>query len=169
MFCCWAGTTGRRHPASWNGPERMRERGMFRYLAVSGHNRPLFPNLAADSRYDLFHVRYNAAHRGAEAEVFPKFPVENRPGMVTYTATRWGDLLKTKKMPPGEASLSGADCYRFVLSNPEVDVCMTGPGSTGEMREALRALDMGPMDEAELARVRTIGDYVHHNSRRLFG
>ncbi|MBI9083274.1 MAG: aldo/keto reductase [Desulfobacterales bacterium] len=148
--------------------ERMREKGMFRYLAVSGHNRPLFPDLAADSKYDLFHARYNAAHRGAETEIFPKLPAENRPGMVTYTATRWGDLVKAKKMPSGQAPLSGADCYRFVLSNPDVDVCMTGPRSTAEMREALRALDLGPMDAAEMARTRKIGDYVHDNSRRLF-
>lgn len=149
--------------------ERMREKGMFRHLAVSGHNRPLFPALATDSGYDLFHVRYNAAHRGAETEVFSRLPDENRPGIVTYTATRWGDLLKKKKMPPGEAPLDGADCYRFVLSNPAVDVCMTGPRSTEEMHEALRALDMGPMDAAEMARAHRIGDFVHENSRRLWG
>jgi aryl-alcohol dehydrogenase-like predicted oxidoreductase len=149
--------------------ERMREKGMFRYLAVSGHHRPLFPDLAPDNRFDLFHVRYNAAHRGAETEIFPKLPAGDAPGTVTYTATRWGDLLNARKMPQGETPLTGADCNRFVLSNPAVDVCMTGPKSKAEMQEALRALDMGPLDDTEMARVRRIGDYVHDHSRRLFG
>lgn len=148
--------------------EAMREKGMFRYLALSGHNRLLFPELAGDSRFDIFHVRYNAVHRGAEAEVFSRLQPENRPGLVTYTATRWGDLLKPQKMPPGESPLSGADCYRFVLSNPHVDVCMTGPADLDQMREALAALDRGPMTSEEMHRIQNIGDYIHRKHRRMF-
>lgn len=148
--------------------EQMRERGLFRFLALSGHNRPFFPEAAQAGRFGLFHVRYNAAHRGAEAEIFPKLPQEGRPGVVTFTTTRWGDLLKPKKMPPGEKPLSGADCYRFALSNPSVDVAMTGPANLEQMREALRALDLGPLGEEEMARARRIGDYVRANSRTLF-
>ena len=48
----------------------LRDKGMFRFLAVSGHQRPMFAQLADDLRFDLFHVRYNAAHRGAESDVF---------------------------------------------------------------------------------------------------
>ena len=95
--------------------ERMREKGMFRHLAVSGHNRSLFPDLAAEPRYDPFHVRYNAAHTGAETEIFPKLPVDDRPGMVTYTATRWGDLVNAGKMPSGEAHVAMAN---KVISSP---------------------------------------------------
>jgi aryl-alcohol dehydrogenase-like predicted oxidoreductase len=141
---------------------------MFRHLALSGHNRPLFPELATDPRFDIFHIRYNAAHRGAEHEVFQKLAPDNRPGIVTYTATRWGDLLKPGKMPAGEKPLSAVDCYRFVLSNPDVDICMTGPGSLAQMQEALTVLERGPLSADEMQRVKAIGDYVHDNSRRLF-
>lgn len=147
---------------------RMREKGMFRFLGVSGHHRPMFARIADDTTYDLFHIRYNAAHRGAENEVFDQLPGENRPGIVTYTATRWGDLVNPAKMPQGESPLSGEMCYRFVLSNPSVDVCMTGPKDTAQMREALKALDAGPLPPEELERVRRIGDHVHANHRRFF-
>jgi aryl-alcohol dehydrogenase-like predicted oxidoreductase len=147
----------------------MRERGLFRFLAVSGHHRPLFPELAGEGFCDIFHVRYNAAHRGAEEEVFARLGPESRPGIVTYTATRWGDLLKAGKMPPGEAPLTAADCYRFVLSNPAVDVCMAGPRTRAEMRAALRALDLGPLAPEEMDRVRRVGDHVHARHRRFFG
>ena len=130
----------------------MKERGLFRFLAISGHNRPLFPKLAEKGIYDIFHIRYNAAHRGAEDEIFPHLPVEDRPGIVTYTATRWGKLLKPKKMPPGESPPAASDCYRFVITNPNVDVCMCGPGNDNEMKEALRTLDLGPMNPEALQR-----------------
>ena len=146
----------------------MREKGMFRFLALSGHRRPLFPVLAENQDYDLFHVRYNAVHRGAEEEIFPAVPSGNKPGIVTYTATRWGDLLNGKKMPAGEIPLRGADCYRFALNHPAVDVCMTGPKSRGEMQEALSALDMGPLSEHELVRFCKIGDYIHVNHKKMF-
>jgi aryl-alcohol dehydrogenase-like predicted oxidoreductase len=147
----------------------MREKGMFKHLAVSGHHRPLFPKLAADGRFDILHVRYNAVHRGAEEDVFARLPAENSPGVVTYTATRWGDLLKADKMPPDEAPLRAADCYRFAMSHPSVDVCMSGPKNLAQMREALEALESGPLSEAEMNRIRAIGDHIHRHHRRLFG
>jgi aryl-alcohol dehydrogenase-like predicted oxidoreductase len=142
----------------------MKQRGMFRYLAVSGHNRKLFKELLKDGFYDIFHIRYNAAHRGAEIETFPyiqEIRQEERPGIVTYTATRWGRLLSQKKMPPGEKPPSGSDCYRFVLSHPAVDLCMTGPSNSEQMKEALRTLELGTMSDEELSRIRRIGDYLH--------
>jgi aryl-alcohol dehydrogenase-like predicted oxidoreductase len=148
----------------------MREKGMYRHLAISGHHRPMFADLADHEAFDLFHVRYNAAHRGAESDVFDHMASEDecRPGIVTYTATRWGDLLKAKKMPSGEAPLSGADCYRFVLTNDAVDVCMTGPKNLDQMREALLALERGPLGAEEMERAKRIGDHIHANYKRLF-
>ena len=147
---------------------QMQEKGMCRYLALSGHNRLLFPKLSGQEPFDIFHVRYNAVHRGAEEEVFAKLAGLQRPGVVTYTATRWGDLLRANRMPPDTAPLSGADCYRFVLTHPDVDVCMTGPSTRAEMREALKALALGPLSEEELQRVRAIGDYIHTRHKRPF-
>ena len=144
----------------------MKERGLFRFLAVSGHNRPLFPKLAEQGIYDIFHIRYNAAHRGAEDEVFPHLPEEDRPGIVTYTATRWGQLMKPKKMPPGESPPAASDCYRFVITNPNVDVCMCGPKNDDEMKEALRTLDLGPLDPEALQRMQRIGSHVHGRKRK---
>ena len=138
----------------------MKRKGMFRFLAVSSHNRKLFPELAKENVFDIFHIRYSAAHRGAELESFPYLQGENRPGVVSYTATRWGQLLAEEKMPPAEPPPSASDCYRFVLSHPAVDICMTGPKNIGQMREALITLDRGSMSEDELARMRKIGDYI---------
>jgi predicted aldo/keto reductase-like oxidoreductase len=68
--------------------------------------------------------------------------------------------MKQKHMPPGETAPSAADCYRFVLSHPAVDVCLAGPGNQAQMQEALRALDLGPLEAQELARLKRVGDYL---------
>jgi predicted aldo/keto reductase-like oxidoreductase len=138
----------------------LKEKGLVRYIGITSHNRKLFPELAGEGIFDIFHLRYNAAHRGAETETFPFIKGEKRPGIVSFTATRWGKLLKSGKIPPGEKALSASECYRFVLSNPSVDVCMMGAASREEMRENLKVLEMEPMDDNELERCRRIGDYV---------
>lgn len=145
--------------------QKIKAGGLCRFLAMSGHQRRLFPQMAADGIFDLFHVRYNPAHRGAEEDIFPHMTGGDRPGIVTYTATRWGQLLNPKKMPPGDAVPASSDCYRFVLSNPAVDVCMCGPRNLEQMRAALSSLELGPLGEEDMERMRRIGDYVHKHTR----
>jgi aryl-alcohol dehydrogenase-like predicted oxidoreductase len=144
--------------------ERLRERGLFRHLAVSGHHRSAFVRFAADPRFAILHIRYNAAHTGAETDVFPHLQAADRPGIVAYTATRWGTLLKPRRMPAGQAPLRAREAYRFVLSNRDFNVCMSGPRNEGEMEEALAALAEGPLSAAEDERVRAVGHHVRARS-----
>lgn len=137
--------------------------GTFRHLAISSHQRPLFREFMEDGRYDVFHVRYNAANVGAEEDLFPYLPNElsEGPGIAAFTVLRWGDLLNPKKMPPGEPPLTPAECYRFALSNPHVHLAITGPKNDEEMRHTLGILKAGPLNEEEMVRVRRIGDHVY--------
>jgi predicted aldo/keto reductase-like oxidoreductase len=144
-----------------DGALRLKENGMARFIGLTSHNRKLFPLLHQEGLFDCFHVRYNAAHRGAEQETFPELKGKDRPGVVSFTATAWKRLLKPKKMPPGETPPSAVDCYRFVLSNPAVDVCMMGARNLDQMMENLKTLDQIPMKKVELDRMRKIGDYIH--------
>ena len=107
-------------------------------------------------------------HRGAEREVFPSVagkPAAERPGVVTYTTTRWGHLCDPRRTPRGERTPSGTDCYRFALSHPQVDVALAGPANEAQMDQALRALELGPMDEEELAWMRRVGDHIYGGDR----
>lgn len=145
----------------------LKEKGMCRFLGMSGHNRKFFPEMAKEGVFDLFHIRYNAAHRGAEKEAFDPLKDTVRPGIVTYTATRWGRLLNPKKMPPGQLSPKASDCYRFVLSHPMVDVCMCGPRNKEQMKEALRTLELGTLGPDDMERMKKIGDYVHDKTMKF--
>jgi predicted aldo/keto reductase-like oxidoreductase len=146
----------------------LKEKGLVRFLGMSGHNRSLFPQLNEKDIFDLFHIRYNAAHRGAETETFPFLKQEKGAGVVSYTATRWGHLLKPKYMPAHEPPPTAADCYRFVLTHPDVDICLCGPRDMDQMRAALQALQLGPMKDEEIARMIRIGDHVHAHAGRFF-
>ncbi len=144
---------------------RLKEKGLARHIGVSSHNRKVFTELSRIGIVDVYHVRYNAVNSGAEYDLFPLLPAENRPGIVAYTATRWGQLLKEKKMPPGEKALTATECYRFVLSHPAVDICMTGARNLSMMRENLETLKQGPLTADEMERIRRIGDYMYGKKR----
>ena len=70
-------------------------------------------------------------------------------------------------MPKGERPPRAADCYRFVLSHPDVDVAIWCPNSMKQLTEDLEALEEGPLSEEERARMRRIGGYVHANTHAL--
>jgi predicted aldo/keto reductase-like oxidoreductase len=144
-----------------DGAMRLKEKGLIRFLGISSHNRRLFPELQKDGSFDIFHLRYNAVHRGAETEIFPLLQAENRPGIVNFTSTATGKLLNHKKMPSGEEAPSAVECYRFVLSNPAIDVCMSGARTLDEMRQNLKLLEQVPMKEEEIHRMRCIGDHLY--------
>jgi aryl-alcohol dehydrogenase-like predicted oxidoreductase len=142
---------------------KLKEEGKVRFLGISTHDRPLAGRIAVDhdSPIDALMVRYNAAHVGAEHDVLPYLPENNAPGIIAFTATRWGQLVNPKKMPPGEQPLTAADCYRFALSSGKVDVCLTGPKTTEELEGGMTAMELGPLSDEEMERVRRIGKYVY--------
>jgi aryl-alcohol dehydrogenase-like predicted oxidoreductase len=137
----------------------LRDAGQVRWLCASIHDRPRAGRLAADSILDALMIRYNAAHPGAEQEIFPHLAAR-RPALVCYTATSWRKLLAAPKGWTGKVPTAG-DCYRFVLSSPHVDVALTGPRTLGQLRENLAALERGPLSVEEDAWLRSFGRAVH--------
>ena len=143
---------------------RLRHKGKVGSIMISCHHRPAFEGFIADPAVDGLMLRYNAAHPGAEREVFPYLD-KRRPGTVAFTATRWGTLIDPRYTPEGERTPRPSDCYRFALTNPNVDVCLAGPKDGEQLDEALRTLERGPMDEGELAWMRRVGASVREATK----
>jgi aryl-alcohol dehydrogenase-like predicted oxidoreductase len=140
-------------------------RGRARQVLISAHHRAAFGSYIEDPFYGAIMVRYNAAHPGAEGDVFPLLTA-NRPGVVAYTATRWRALLDRRLVPAAEPVPTATDCYRFVLSNPHVDVCLAGPANGLELEQAMAALDRGPLLPDELLWMRRVGRAVREGARQ---
>ncbi len=138
---------------------RLQEEGKVRALGASIHDRVRAGELARSGPLDLLMIRYNAAHPGAETDIFPHLE-ERKPAVVAYTATAWRRLLKKPRGWSGEA-MSAGDCYRFCLSSPHVDVVLMGARDERELEENLRALERGPLAAEELAALREFGRAVH--------
>jgi aryl-alcohol dehydrogenase-like predicted oxidoreductase len=152
----------------------IRDSGKAKHIMISCHQRTTFPRYIADPTYGAIMVRYNAAHPGAETEVFPHLAPRDqgpaaRPGVVSYTATRWGGLLNPTLLPPGEPAPRASDCYRFALTHPDVDVTLCGPKDRSQLDEALAALDRGPMPPDELAWMKRVGKAVRAASPKQSG
>lgn len=138
---------------------RLKESGKIRAIGVSIHDRPRAGRLAEDSPIDLFMIRYNAAHPGAEREIFPHL-AKRQPSVVAYTATAWRKLLKRPAGWQGPIATAG-DCYRFCLSSEHVDVVLTGPANEQQLDENLAAVEKGPLSADEMTWMRDLGKAAH--------
>jgi aryl-alcohol dehydrogenase-like predicted oxidoreductase len=154
----------RMRPRVLDAARTLQRRGLVNFVAVSSHNRVVAASLAASGAYDIVHVRYNAAHRGAEQDFFPRLPAEHRPGIVAFTGTSWGQILNPRYTPRGERTPDASDCYRFVLSHPGIDVCATGPASSEHVEQAIAARELGPMSADELAWMHRVGAEVRRRA-----
>ena len=144
----------------------LRESGKVRAIGVSIHDRKRAGKLVEDSPLDMLMIRYNAAHTGAERDIFPHL-AKRKPAIVAYTATRWGGLLKRPKGWKGPV-MTAADCYRFCLSNPHVDLVLTGPKNRRQLQENLRNLqEKGPLSDEENRWISDFGQVVHEASSRF--
>jgi aryl-alcohol dehydrogenase-like predicted oxidoreductase len=145
--------------------ESVRRSGLARGVAISTHNRQLAAELAGGGALDAIMIRYNAAHRGAEEEIFPRLPASD-PAVISYTATRWRYLTRRPGGYPKDGRVpTPGMCYRFVLSNPSVDVCLMAPSNGRQLAENLAAVRQGPLDDGEMRFMRDFGDAVYRRHK----
>jgi len=162
----WLGRTSALTSSTIEALVSLRESGMVRAIGVSIHDRKRAGRLADDSALDMLMIRYNAAHTGAEQDIFP-YLAKRKPSIVSYTATRWRALLKRPKGWEGPV-MTAADCYRFCLHNPHVDLVLTGPKNRDQLQENLSQLrEKGPLSEEEYKWMREFGQVVHEASCRF--
>ncbi|MFC2170468.1 aldo/keto reductase [Calditrichota bacterium] len=146
----------------------LREEGKVRAIGISTHDRKFAGKLAEDGVLDVLMIRYNAAHRGAEEDIFPHLAVHN-PGVINFTATRWGSLLKRPKNWAAKRPVpSAGDCYRFALSNPNVDVCFTAPTNLKQIEQNLAEIENGQLDEDKMEYMKEFGDAVYGDKRIFY-
>jgi aryl-alcohol dehydrogenase-like predicted oxidoreductase len=149
---------------SWPAMQKLRAEGKTRAIGFSSHDRVLATRLAREVGADALMIRYNAAHRGAEREVFDAFG-SDRPAIIAYTATRWGMLLQPRPDDGFPKGMTAPECYRFALSHPSVDAVLCAARTPDEIREDVAGVLDGPLDPARREEACRFGDAVHATAR----
>ena len=131
---------------------------------MTTHQRPLAAQVARSGQLDLLMLRYNAAHRGAETDVFPTTRELGMP-VIAFTGLRWGALLEpTPNDPPEFSPPAAMEWYRFVLAQPAVAVTLMAPNDADELNANLAILnDWHPPSLEQLNAMRAHGDRVRQN------
>lgn len=143
---------------------KLKNEGKIKFTGISCHDRKFVGQLAANNKLDTVMMRYNAAHRGAEDDIFP-FVKEHNTGVISYTATRWTYLIRKQKGWTEDKIPTAGQCYRFVLTNPNVHVCLTAPRNIKQLEENLKSLDEGPLSEEEMTFIKKYGDLIHSKKK----
>jgi aryl-alcohol dehydrogenase-like predicted oxidoreductase len=149
---------------TWPAMQHLKDEGRVRAIGFSCHNRALAVALARELQVDVLMIRYNAAHRGAESQVFDGLGPA-RPALIAYTATRWGMLLRPLPAGGFPSGMTAGECYRFTLSHPAVDTVLCAARSAAELRDDVAAVLRGPLPSDHLERARRFGDAVHAAAR----
>jgi aryl-alcohol dehydrogenase-like predicted oxidoreductase len=157
----WLGRTSLLTQGTMEAMARLKEEGKVRAFAISTHDRKRAGQLVKSSPIDWYMLRYNAAHPGAERDVFPSLVgAPNKPSVCAFTATSWRRLLHKPSGWTGDVMTAG-DCYRFCLSSPHVDLALMGASSFAHVDANLDALDRGPLSTEEDTWMRAYGRAVH--------
>lgn len=141
--------------------QEARQEGKVRLLGLTTHQRRLAARWARSGRLELLMIRYNAAHRAAERQVFPVTRAQGIP-VVAFTCLRWKTLLRpTPENPPGQAPPQALEWYRFVLAQPDIAVALMAPNDRRELQANLRLLeDWRPPDAQTCRWLKAQGDRV---------
>ncbi|NWJ45517.1 MAG: aldo/keto reductase [Chloroflexi bacterium] len=140
--------------------QELLNRGLVRYVGASFHSRVLARQWM--SELDVLMLRYNLAHLGVEVGIFPLLPQDKtqRPGTVVFNVGHEGQRLISMPPPglsPDSYVPSLPDCYRYALTNPSVDVVLTGVQNRTQLDEALAAMEKGALSPTECEQLRDYG------------
>lgn len=139
--------------------------GTIRLIGITSHQRTLAAEMAKSGLLDTVMIRYNAAHRGAERDLFPVTQPLGLP-VIAYTALRWGALLRPTPDDPADFSTPRPPAwYRFVLQQPAVGVTLSAPQTRAELDENLRVLEAGgPLTKEEYSLLAAHGERVRKHA-----
>jgi len=149
--------------------EILRTECKIRTFGFSSHDRAICLDALQRAPWPVLMTRHSAAHPGAEEKVFP-LAMERGTGLLTFTATCYGRLLRATAETPESALVAlptATDCYRYSLSQSGVSACLTAPRNRDELVENLEVLDGEKLDARAMAAIRAHGVAVRAENRRF--
>ncbi|OJT22922.1 hypothetical protein BO221_18655 [Archangium sp. Cb G35] len=163
----WVRSRERLDAENFEALEALRAEGRIRAFGFSTHHRELALEALSQHPWPVVMTRHSAAHPGAEAALFPE-ALARGTGVLTFTATCYGRLLRPAPGEPPDLPLPGAvDCYRYALSQPGVAACLSAPRNHRELKQNLEVLERPWMMPDVLAAMRAHGERVRAGNQRF--
>jgi predicted aldo/keto reductase-like oxidoreductase len=136
--------------------EKLRSEGKVRFIGVTGHDNQALVRALKTGRFDVVYGRYNPLCREVVDSVIP-LTRRLHKGFVGISALAWGIF----SVPPehhaftldGERLPVAAAAFRFVLSNPGVQVVLAGVRRAEELDELVAVLSLPPLTPGQCAQV----------------
>lgn len=134
---------------------RAKQRKMWgcRAIGASFHSRAAALMAISSDLLDISYIRYNAAHAGAESEIFPYISL-NRRGLLYNFKSMDGNLTESSfqalNLEPRYKCPKPTDGYRFALSRPELDGLLVAPETPVHVEALASALAAGPLPAARV-------------------
>ncbi|WP_224362085.1 HEAT repeat domain-containing protein [Hyalangium versicolor] len=163
----WVRSPERLNPEDFETLEALRAEGKLRAFGFSTHLRDLAVEAIRRNPWPVVMTRHSAAHPGAEAAFFPE-ALARGTGVLTFTATCYGRLLRPVPGMPSDSALpSAVDCYRYSLTQPGVSACLTAPRSHRELLQNLEVLSRPHMVPEALEAMRAHGARVRARNQQF--
>jgi hypothetical protein len=108
---------------------------------------------------DIAYVRYNAAHAGAEDDVFPNIARTRNALLYNFkSADGYVNEARLEQLRVGNDKWRPrvVDHYRFAMSRPELDGILLAPQTPRQLREALDAVAEGALGAEEVEYLKTL-------------
>jgi aryl-alcohol dehydrogenase-like predicted oxidoreductase len=131
--------------------ERNRPAGM-RAIGATFHHRESAVTAVNRELLDVAFIRYNAAHAGAETDVFPHLRGDSSVPLFNFKSTAAyvpPERLDELAVPPDNWRPQRTDHYRFALSQSRVDGILCALGQVEHVAALEAALAAGPLSEEE--------------------
>jgi len=112
-------------------------------------------------------VRHNAAHRGAEENVFHAAQ-QHATTVIAFNNTCYGRLLNgAADGGASRADVSAADCYRFSLEQKAISTCLTAPTTIAQLQENLTVLETPALPAPRRALLVEHGQKIRREDKRF--
>jgi hypothetical protein len=118
-----------------------------RAIGVSFHDRRAAATAINTGALDVAFVRYNAAHPGAQRDVFPLLGTPRRTRVLGFTST--GGHRPVPNADPDLWIPEITDHYRFALSRVGLDGLLCSPTQPRHVHELVAAMQRGPLSLEE--------------------
>jgi hypothetical protein len=124
----------------------------IRAIGATFHDRLTAATPIVHGLVDIAFARYNPAHAGARADLFPALAGARLAPLYIFNSTSgYVDPGRMKVLGIGRSKWRPhiTDHYRFALTRPEVNGLLCSPQTPAEVEALGRALEAGPLDDDE--------------------